>query len=83
MNGETEYTVNGIPLPKRGTRRKIVYGTLLYCAAVIAGILIWGSPDNTLHTSGLAWAFATAIGMISAYVFGAVLDNWTVWKNKE
>ncbi len=80
---EKEYTVNGLPLPRRSTRRKIVYGTLIYCAAVVVGVLVWGDPANTLHSSGLAWAFATFIGVIFAYVFGAVVDNWTVWKNKE
>ena len=80
MGDEKEYTVNGLPLPKRSTRRKIVYGTLIYCALVIVGILAFGTPGNTLHESGLAWAFATFIGVVFAYVFGAVFDNWTVWR---
>ena len=81
---DPQYTVNGLPLPKRSTRRRIVYGTLAFCAALIIGILAFGQPGNTLHESGLAWAFATFIGVVFAYVFGAVFDNWTVFKaNKE
>lgn len=83
MSDDKEYTVNGLPLPKRSTRRKIVYGTLIYCALVIAGVLIFGTPGNTLHESGLSWAFATFIGVVFAYVFGAVFDNWTVWRKEK
>lgn len=82
MNDEKTYTVNGMPLPKRSTRRKIVYGTLVYCAALVAGILAFGTPGNTLHESGLSWGFALGIGVIFAYVFGAVFDNWTVFRKE-
>lgn len=80
---EPEYTINGLPLPRRRTRRRIVYGTLTFCALIIIGVLWKGDPTNTLHSSGLSWSFATFIGVVFAYVFGAVLDNWTVFKSSK
>lgn len=70
--------VNGIPLPSRQTRKRLVVGTLLFCASVITYVIGWGHPENSLHSSGLAWAFATATATLFAYVFGAVVDNWNV-----
>lgn len=70
--------VNGVPLPSRQTRRRLVVGTLLFCAAVIAYVIHWGHPENSLHTSALSWAFMTATATLFAYVFGAVIDNWNV-----
>ena len=79
MSENTEVTtVNGIPLPSRQTRRKLVQATLLFCAGVITFALGWGDPNNSLHSSSLAWAFATATATLFAYVFGAVVDNWGV-----
>lgn len=84
MGDENQYMVNGLPLPKRSTRRRIVIGTMVFCAAVIVGVLWKGDPANSLHVSALSWSYATFIGVVFAYVFGAVFDNWTVWKtNKE
>lgn len=68
-------------LPTRSTRRKIVYATLMFCAALITFIVYEGKPDNSLHSSALGWAFTTALAVIGAYVFGAVWDNSNVLKN--
>lgn len=75
--------VNGIPLPLRKTRKQIVIGTLLFCAAVIVGVVWKGEPTNTLHTSALAWAFSSSIAVIMGYVFGAVYDNYNLYKLQE
>lgn len=70
----------GVVLPTRSTRRNIVIGVLLFSWALITWIVLKGDPANTLHQSAMAWSFATSIGVIFAYVFGAVLDNWNLLK---
>ncbi len=70
-------------LPKRSTRRNIVYGTLLFCFLLIGYLIFAGNPDNSLHESGMAWAFSTSIFVIGGYVFGSVLDNLNEVKYKK
>lgn len=72
--------VNGIPLPRRSTRKKFVLGTVIFCALMITYITGWGNPENSLHTSCLAWAWGIGFTTILAYVFGAVIDNLNVMK---
>lgn len=66
---------NGLPLPTRQTRKQLVIATLIFCWLIIAYVVGFGKPDNSLHTSALAWAFASSMGVVFAYVFGAVFDN--------
>ena len=66
---------NGLPLPTRQTRKQLVIATLLFCWLIISYVVGFGEPDNSLHTSALAWAFASSMGVVFAYVFGAVFDN--------
>ncbi len=65
-------------MPRRRTRRKIVYSTLFTCAQVVGYVLLWGDPANTLHTSALSWAFTLAGMTIGGYIFGATFDNANV-----
>ena len=83
LKSEDVVMVNGIPLPLRSTRKQIVVGTLLFCATVIGGVIWKGDPTNTLHTSALAWAFSTSVAVIMGYVFGAVYDNYNLYKLQE
>lgn len=76
MDREPISYVNGIPLPTSNTRRNIVVATLLFTWSLITLIVFFGSSDNSLHTSALAWSFALSGSTIFAYVFGAVVDNW-------
>lgn len=72
--------VNGIPLPTRQTRKKIVYSTITFFFLIISYIVVAGSPTNSLHESALAWSFSGMLAVIGAYVFGAVFDNINVMK---
>lgn len=63
-------------MPKRSTRRNIVYGTLIFCCLVIGYIVYNGDSENTLHQSALSWAFSLSGFVIAGYVFGQVVDNW-------
>lgn len=71
----------GLVLPSRRTRRNIVVVTLFVMWAIIWYVVTQGDPSNSLHQSALSWAFITSIGVTFAYVFGAVIDNWGLWKN--
>lgn len=73
--------INGLPLPTRSARKKIVIVTLLFCWSIITYIVLMGDPSNSLHSSALAWCFSGSIATVFAYVFGAVFDNFTVIKN--
>jgi ABC-type antimicrobial peptide transport system permease subunit len=77
----TTTMVNGLPLPTRQTRRNIVVVTLLFCMTMIGYIMVFGKPENSLHQSGLSWAFMLMASVIFAYVFGAVVDNLNFWKS--
>lgn len=80
-DGEIITAIKGIPLPTRSTRRAIVVATILFTWLTISGVLIWGSGDNSLHQSAISWSYTSMLMVIFAYVFGAVSDNYIVWKN--
>lgn len=75
--------VNGMPLPSRKTRKGIVIYTMLLCTLLIFAILAKGTPGNSLHESGLAWAFSVYAGVVFAYVFGAVIDTYNVLRSNK
>lgn len=80
-NSQNVTMVNGIPLPSRRTRKHLVVATLLFCWSIIAGVLVGGNGDNSLHASALSWAFSLSGAVVMMYVFGAVVDNWGVSKS--
>lgn len=55
-------------------RRRIVILTLVYCALVVAGSLIWGE-DNELFRAAVNGAYLLAGASINGYVFGVVIDD--------
>ena len=55
-------------------RRRIIYGTLVFCAFCIIYLLFHGS-DTRLNETIVNSAFLLAGGVIGAYVFGAVWDD--------
>lgn len=73
--------INGIPLPTRQTRKQIVVSTLIFCWTIIIYVVGWGSPTNSLHESAMAWAWGASLAVVSAYVFGAVIENFSVMKS--
>ncbi len=55
-------------------RRRIIYGTLVFCAFCIIYLLFHGS-DTRLNETIVNSAFLLAGGVIGSYVFGAVWDD--------
>lgn len=58
------------------TRRNIVLASLIYSWVVIVVLLSTGEPTNSLHTSALAWAFATNMAVLFAYSFGTIITSF-------
>lgn len=46
--------------------------SLLFNAAVILYIVLAGDPVNSLHTSALAWCFASGLAILAGLGFGAI-----------
>ena len=65
------------PKPSWRVRRAIIIGTLIFCAAEIVYLTVWGQDTNLAETiaNGLMLLAASVIG---AYVFGAVWDDRNV-----
>lgn len=55
-------------------RRRIIYGTLIFCAFCISYLMFRGS-DTRLNETIVNSAFLLAGGVIGSYVFGAVWDD--------
>lgn len=51
-------------------RRKIILTTLVFCAACIAYIMIWGG-DTRVNETIILGSFATGSAVIGSYVFAA------------
>lgn len=59
-------------------KKNIVTFTLILNWILTGWLMLYGNPQNSLHTSALAWAFGTSIFTIAAYVFGVYLDKKVV-----
>jgi hypothetical protein len=70
MNVDNEFR------PKWENRRRTIFATLLFCAALIVFITGWGA-DTKLNETIIQFAFITAGGVIGAYVFGAAWEDVT------
>ncbi len=58
------------------TRRRIVVTSLLFTWALI-GLIVWqGDPNNSLHSSALAWGFVANMAVLFAYSFGIVIQKY-------
>lgn len=65
--------------PPWKVRRRIVIGTLLFCAFVVLWLAIRGA-DTELSRSIASGAFMLAGAVIGSYVFGAAWDDFNVMK---
>lgn len=61
-------------------RRKVIYGSLLYIAAVL-GYIIWKATDLALYQQTAITLIGAGVSIIFAYVFGAYLDDKDKRKN--
>jgi DMSO reductase anchor subunit len=63
--------------PPWNARRRIVHGTLLFCAAMVIW-LVWKGEDTNLASAIANACFFLAGSVIGAYVFGAAWDDKNV-----
>ena len=70
---DTEYR------PTWENRRRVIFATLVFCAAIIA-YCVWKDTGSKTHETALTMAFICATSIIGAYVFGATWDDANVIK---
>lgn len=68
--------------PSWRIRRRIIVGTLLYCAAMILYLAVWGK-STSLEEAIATGLILLAGSVIGSYVFGAVWDDRNVMKARE
>lgn len=56
----------------RRVRLTFAWAALAYCGGLIAYLTLAGKPENSLHQSGLSWAFLVTGGVLAGIGFGAV-----------
>jgi hypothetical protein len=57
-----------------GVRRRLVIGTLLFCAAEVVYLTVWGK-DTELHRAIVTSIILLASTTLGSYLFGATWDN--------
>lgn len=62
------------PEPGWKHRRRIIYGTLLFCAFCVLYIVIWGS-DTRINETIITSSFMLGGTVIGMYVFGATYQD--------
>lgn len=68
--------------PSWRIRRRIIVGTLLYCAAMVLYLAVWG--DSTSLAEAIATGLILLAGsVIGSYVFGAVWDDRNVMEARK
>lgn len=77
MAPETDDMAEGLPRPSWRIRRRIILATLMFCAAEVLYLTVWGR-DTGLHETLANGALILAGSVIGAYVFGAVWDDANV-----
>lgn len=55
-------------------RRRIVYGSLTFCAVSLSYLMVWGD-DTALHREIANTIGLGALGVIATYLGGAVADD--------
>ena len=56
-------------------RRQAIYGTLLYCAAMLVWLVIKGTDGNELHASTAGSLLLLMACTLGSFIFGRVVDG--------
>ena len=62
--------------PTWENRRRTLFATLFFCAAIIVYIVGWGG-DTRLNETVIQFAFITGGGVLGSYIFGATWEDVT------
>lgn len=71
-----------LPKPSWKNRRRVVLATLTFCAALIVYMAGWGA-DTRINETIVYGAFGLAFSVIMGYVFGAVLEDVSLFKHRK
>lgn len=55
-------------------RRRVIFGSLIFCAATVAFVL-WKGEDTRIGETAITMAFIMASSVVGGYVFGASWEN--------
>lgn len=67
--------------PSWKIRRRVIFGTLIFCALTI-GYVLWKGEDTKIGETAITLAFITASSVVGGYVFGAVYSDIGMSKTK-
>lgn len=70
-------TATGTYRPIWKNRRRVIFGTLIFCAGVIAYLAAWGA-DTRVNEAIAMGVLILVASIIGSYVFGAVWDDANV-----
>lgn len=57
-------------------RRRLVFGSVTFLFLAVAGLALFGNPENFLHRELMGSAIWAAVGIIGVYVGAPVVDDW-------
>jgi hypothetical protein len=57
-------------------RRRMVFGSVIFCGLLMLALVMWGDPGNTLHRLVLENILWAAVGIIGVYIGAPVVDDW-------
>jgi hypothetical protein len=70
MNPDEQYK----PIWKN--RRRVIFTTLIFCAAIITYLTGWGE-DNRLNETIVQFSFILGMAVVGSYVFGSAWEDVT------
>ncbi len=73
-------TDSGTYRPTWKNRRRVIFGSLVFCAGVIGYLAGWGA-DTAVNETIAMGVLILAAAVIGSYVFGAVWDDKNVLAN--
>lgn len=64
----------GAPSATAGWNVRVIFGSgiIAFCMAVIAFVVLKGTPGNSLHDSALAWSFALILAVMGGFGVGTL-----------
>ena len=60
--------------PSWKIRRRVIFGTLIFCALTI-GYVLWMGEDTKIGETAITMAFITAGSVVGGYVLGATWQS--------
>ena len=82
MGDDAPSTVTAPYMGSWHQRRRVIYGTLVFCGVNVGYLTAWGS-DTALHQQIAIALIGLAASVIASFVFGAVWDDHSIRKAQQ